>query len=302
MGWAFRLGLAASLDDRGWGRGTVAGMSAARPWSAAESAALLRVPTADDDKYSRGVVGLRTGSEEYPGAAVLGVEAAWRAGVGMVRYLGPRRAADLVLHRRPETVTADGRVQAWVVGSGTSAQTRTAAETSAVRTLLAGEVPVVVDAGALDLVPSAPAGASARLVLTPHDREHTALRRRLGRDEQPDREAAAADTATATGAVVLLKGGTTLIAAPGTGAPTLRSVTSGVGWLATAGTGDVLAGVLGALLSAYPDRPADAAATAAWLHGRAGALASERHGGGPIVALDVAHAVASVVGQLVSDR
>ncbi|WP_455132161.1 hypothetical protein [Microbacterium aurum] len=75
------------------------------------AAAVLRRPTGHDDKYSRGVVGLRTGSDAYPGAAVR---------VGMVRYLGPERPRALVLHRRPETVTADGRVQAWVIGSGTT--------------------------------------------------------------------------------------------------------------------------------------------------------------------------------------
>ncbi|MBF4561736.1 NAD(P)H-hydrate dehydratase [Microbacterium sp. VKM Ac-2870] len=276
-------------------------MSASRPWSAAESAALLRVPTAADDKYSRGVVGLRTGSDAYPGAAVLGVEAAWRTGVGMVRYLGPRRAADLVLQRRPETVTADGRVQAWVVGSGTSPDSRSDADTAAVRGILAGSVPVVVDAGALDLVERAADRGDDHppLVLTPHDREHAALRRRLGLAEPTDREAGVAETAAVTGATVLLKGGTTLIATPD---GELRSVTAGVGWLATAGTGDVLAGILGALLAANPDRPAGAASTAAWLHGRAGAAASDAHAGGPLVALDVAHAVASVVGELISSR
>ena len=80
--------------------------------SSADAAALVRVPTADDDKYSRGVVGFVTGSTRYPGAAVLGVEAALRTGVGMVRYLGPARPTDLVLQRRPEVVANDGRVQA----------------------------------------------------------------------------------------------------------------------------------------------------------------------------------------------
>ena len=79
---------------------------------------------------------MRTGSQAYPGAAVLGVEAAWRTGLGMVRYLGPERPSDLVLARRPETVTADGRVQAWVIGSGTDAAVRTAADTEALRGLL----------------------------------------------------------------------------------------------------------------------------------------------------------------------
>ncbi|WP_294978575.1 ADP/ATP-dependent (S)-NAD(P)H-hydrate dehydratase [uncultured Microbacterium sp.] len=276
-------------------------MSTPSPWTAPETATFLRVPTASDDKYSRGVVGMRTGSEEFPGAAVLGVEAAWRTGVGMVRYLGPRRAADLVLQRRPETVTAEGRVQAWVVGSGTSPTARTPAETAAVRTILSGDVPVVVDAGALDLVVAASAvtGDPAPLVLTPHDREHAALRDRLGLASAIGREQAALETAAVTGAVLLLKGSTTLIATP---EGTVRSVTSGVAWLATAGTGDVLAGILGALVAGAPDRVADAAACAAWLHGSAGAAASARHGGGPLVALDVARAVSSIVGELVSER
>jgi NAD(P)H-hydrate repair Nnr-like enzyme with NAD(P)H-hydrate dehydratase domain len=95
-----------------------------REWSRADTIPLLRVPTADDDKYSRGVVALRTGSDAYPGAAVLGVEAAWRAGAGFVRFVGERRAADAVIARRPETVTGSEagstRVGAWVIGSCTT--------------------------------------------------------------------------------------------------------------------------------------------------------------------------------------
>ena len=90
-------------------------------WTVQDAARVLRRPTAPDDKYSRGVLGIRTGSDQYPGAAVLGVEAAWRTGLGMVRYLGPSVPTSLVLQRRPETVTADGRVQAWLIGSGTDA-------------------------------------------------------------------------------------------------------------------------------------------------------------------------------------
>src|SRR6476620_7023894 len=105
-------------------------------WIPEDTARALRKPTAADDKYSRGVLGIRTGSEAYPGAAVLGVEAAWRTGLGMVRYLGPDRPTGLVLARRPETVTADGRVQAWVIGSGTDASARTPSDTAALRALL----------------------------------------------------------------------------------------------------------------------------------------------------------------------
>ena len=272
---------------------------------AARTARILRMPTADDDKSSRGVVGLRTGSADYPGAAVLGVSAAWHTGCGMVRYIGPSRAADMVLARRPETVTAPGRVQAWVIGSGTDAASRDAAETEALRAVLAGREPVVVDAGALDLAPD----ATAARILTPHAREFARLREALGLAPMGDREGEARQTAHEMGAVVLLKGAVTLVADPDGG---LRRIRSGVPWLATAGTGDVLAGAIGAVVAgavafgdATPERLADAAAAAAWLHGRAGALASARWGsrGGPIAALDVAdHLPRAVAEALASHR
>ena len=286
-------------------------------WTAEHAAGVLRMPTASDDKYSRGVLGVRTGSERYPGAAVLGVEAAHRTGLGMVRYLGPERPTALVLARRPETVTADGRVQAWLIGSGTDASERRAAETRALRDLLAGEVPVVVDAGALDLVADAPGGAPWRapVVVTPHDRELARLRDAAGLPAVDltgpgvDRTAAAVDTARALGVTVLLKGARTVVATP---AGVVRTVTSPTPWLATAGTGDVLGGILGALVAgaagaAEAGEEASAldvealgalAATAALVHGRAAAAASAARAGGPITALDVAEAVASVIGAL----
>ncbi len=286
-------------------------------WTAEHAAGVLRMPTASDDKYSRGVLGVRTGSERYPGAAVLGVEAAHRTGLGMVRYLGPERPTALVLARRPETVTADGRVQAWLIGSGTDASERRAAETRALRDLLAGEVPVVVDAGALDLVADAPGGAPWRapVVVTPHDRELARLRDAAGLPAVDltgpgvDRTAAAVDTARALGVTVLLKGARTVVATP---AGVARTVTSPTPWLATAGTGDVLGGILGALVAgaagaAEAGEEASVldvealgalAATAALVHGRAAAAASAARAGGPITALDVAEAVASVIGAL----
>ena len=75
-------------------------------FSAADAGQCIAVPSSADDKYSRGVLGIITGSARFPGAAVLGVEAALHTGVGMVRYLGPRNAARLVLQRRPEVVTS----------------------------------------------------------------------------------------------------------------------------------------------------------------------------------------------------
>lgn len=287
-------------------------------WTADEVARVLRQPTSADDKYTRGVVGLRTGSDRFPGAAVLGVDAAWRTGVGMVRYVGPPRAADLVLQRRPETVCADGRVQVWVIGSGTDAADRTDEEASALRGVLAGGTPVVIDAGALDVA----ADSSAPRILTPHDGEHARLRQLLGLDPDADRAAAVVSTAAATGAVVMLKGARTLIADPG---GVVRVVDVQTSRLATAGTGDVLAGVVGGLVAiaagrgggfgmppsgpgagstAASETPADAsaladlAAAAAWLHSRAGAAAVAARGGGPITALDVAEALPPLIGAL----
>lgn len=272
-----------------------------REWSRADTTALLRVPSADDDKYSRGVVALRTGSNAYPGAAVLGVEAAWRTGAGFVRYVGEGRAADAVIARRPETVTGPDagstRVDAWVIGSGTDAAHRPWDEERALHELLTGAVPVVVDAGALDLAN----GATAPLVVTPHAGEFARLRGGLGLGEGRDRAADAAEVADALGAIVLLKGSATLIAAPD-GA--VVSVSAAPAWLATAGAGDVLAGMIGALIAANTDAPlADVAASAAWLHGHAAAVASGTAGGRaghPIVALDVAEAIPSAIGDLLS--
>src|SRR3954451_339058 len=130
-------------------------MRAISGWTDADTAAEYRTPVPGDDKYSRGVVGVLTGSAESPGAAVLGVEGAARAGAGMVRYLGDEGAARYVLQRRPEVVTAPGRVQAWLRGSGMDASSRSEEVGERIRKALAENVPVVLDAGALDLAGSA---------------------------------------------------------------------------------------------------------------------------------------------------
>ncbi len=281
-------------------------------WTADDAARHLRRPIDRDDKYSRGVVGFRTGSAQYPGAAVLGVEAAWRTGVGMVRYLGPEFARTLVLQRRPETVTVEGRVQAWVVGSGTPVvnEDEPDAAPRAIREIFAGRVPVVVDAGALDHA----VGAGATCIVTPHDREHDRLRSRLGLApvDGAEREASALHTASALRGVVVLKGARTIVATP-SGWST--AVASGTPWLATAGTGDVLAGVIGAVVAGSlatgaggQDRTVHAgelgelAATGVWLHGRAASIAAEARGvgGGPVTALDVAEAMPAAVSELLA--
>ena len=273
-------------------------------WTLQDTARVLRGPTVDDDKYSRGVLGIRTGSDAYPGAAVLGVEAAWRTGVGMVRYLGLRVPTTLVLQRRPETVTADGRVQAWLIGSGTDAAHRSDAETASLRGILSSSLPVVVDAGALDLA----ADAVAPLIVTPHGREHARLRTMLGLTnhspgDDAERAASALETAAALGGTVVLKGSVTIVASPD---GWVRSVAVGTPWLATAGTGDVLAGAIGAVVAgAASDLELGAlGATGVWLHGRAGSLAASDLGGegGPITAGDVAAALPRAVAEVLAAR
>lgn len=244
-------------------------------------ARLLPRPSRDAQKYARGVVGVRAGSAEYPGAALLSVAGAASGLCGMVRYVGAPAVADRVRATHPEVV-GPGRVQAWVVGSGGGA--------SAGRELaaaLADGVPTVVDADALQHVeaPLPPA-----TVLTPHAGE---LARMLG-VERSAVEAAPlehARRATAYGCVVLLKGRHTLVAAPD---GRVRVTTTGVPWLATAGAGDVLGGLVGALLAAGLSSY-DAASVGSWLHGAAATLAS---GGGPLVAGDVARALPETLRRL----
>lgn len=293
-------------------------MSTPQPWRAADAARHLQVPTAASDKYSRGVVGLRTGSSAYRGAAVLGVEAAWRAGAGMVRYAGA--AGDEVLARRPETVLGTGRVQAWVIGSGMDLDALTDDERQGIDEVLAGRDPVIVDAGAI----SRARGAAAPVVVTPHAGEFSRLLDQLGLDVDAESgsatDAAVAHAAEALGHPVLRKGSRTLVADPD-GA--LIAVEAGTPWLSTAGTGDVLAGIIGAVVAADatraaadPAHVAALAATGAWVHGAAARVAARqldltRIGGDldarvgpghPITALDVATAVPAVVGALLRMR
>lgn len=274
-----------------------------REWTADDAAEWIVAPSAADDKYARGVLGVVTGSTDYPGAAVLGVEAAHRTGVGMVRYTGPRAVRAAVLARRPETVTVAGRVQAWLIGSGIDPGRRSFVLLGDLQHALADRLPVVVDSGALDLVGT----HTAPTVITPHRRELAALL--TAREIPVSIEEIRADpvgwaerAARELGVAVLLKGAVTLACDPDGDRYTVTAPTH---WLATAGTGDVLGGILGALLATHHERlsvDADAltalAATAAWVHGEAARRASAEVAGGPITALDVAEAVPGVIGML----
>ncbi|MFD9814218.1 NAD(P)H-hydrate dehydratase [Streptomyces sp. NPDC059080] len=253
----------------------------------ADVARLLPVPSAESDKYRRGVVGVVAGSARYPGAAVLAVAGALRGGAGAVRYVGP--AADAVLARFPETLVhagpphRAGRVQAWVIGPGLGD------EADAMDDVLAAEVPVLVDADGLRfLTPERVRARTAGTLLTPHAGEAAAL---LGGDRaavEAGRLRAARELAAAFGATVLLKGSTTLVA---DAAGPVRVNPTGTGWLATAGSGDVLSGLTGSLLAA--GLPARAAASAgAYLHGLAARFAAGPDGA-PVTATQVAGRLAA---------
>ena len=238
----------------------------------------------------RAAVLVVAGSPGMLGAAELCCRGAYRAGAGMVRLLVPGASPD----RLPvsEAVAVAGpaagwasdaldiaeRCQAVVVGPGLGRQPDTAAE---VRRLVERcPVPVVVDGDGLVAL-SAGAGAAgvgrrtaSPLVLTPHDGEFARL---AGAGPGDDRMSAASQLAADTAAVVLLKGSTTVVAAPGPGAAGLPEgvellvATAGSARLATAGSGDVLSGLIGAFM-ARGAAPAPAAAVAAHVHGRAAGL------------------------------
>jgi ADP-dependent NAD(P)H-hydrate dehydratase / NAD(P)H-hydrate epimerase len=259
---------------------------------AADIAAWWPRPGPASDKYSRGVVGIATGSATYPGAAVLSVSGALAGPTGMVRYAGS--AAPDVVRAHPSVVAVPrvseaGRVQAWICGSGLG--TDDAARTE-LRSVLATSLPVVLDADALTLLVDGQHAADLRrdapLVITPHDGE---FKRLAGEAPGADRVAAACKLAAWINGVVLLKGDRTIVATP---AGEAWANPTGTPALATAGSGDVLAGMLGSLLAGglAPER---AAIAAAYVHGLAGRRAAED---GPATSPDVANALRPVLADL----
>lgn len=255
---------------------------------AADVEALIPRTARESDKYRRGVVGVAAGSQHYTGAAVLCVGGALRGGAGMVRYVGEEAPANLVRARWPEVVVGDGRVQAWSVGSGGGSDAA-----KALATAVESQRPLVVDADALAAVRAQlPAGTPA--LLTPHAGELARLLDVPRPDVETRRLEHARRAASELGVTVLLKGSTTVIAAPD---GRVRVNPTGTPALATAGSGDVLAGLCGALLAGGLD-PLDAGSVGAWLHGLAGRLAAEH--GGAITAYDVVDALPRAFGAVQS--
>lgn len=258
-------------------------VSGARTHMVTDADVVAWVPERAPDAHKwRHAVWLIAGSPEMSGAALLCSTAALRGGSGYVRLSTPGVAdpaapTEAVLHPLPATdwsaEVLDGceRFAAVAIGPGSGRSDETVEQVRRVVALVGR--PLVVDGDALWAVGSDVAEVvkdrPAPTVLTPHDGEFERL---TGRPPGPDRIAAARGLAAATGAVVLLKGSTTVVASADGRCLLVRS---GDSRLATAGTGDVLTGLIAAHLALGAD-PLRAAAAAAHLHGRAAELGPRR--------------------------
>lgn len=270
----------------------------------------------DDHKYRAGYVAILAGSAAYPGAAWLASQAAYRTGAGYVRLLMTAGGAGAMRTRLVETVLAeigpgdylsdagpvlevlaDDRLGAAVVGPGLGRHPETV---QAVRkTVMESTVPMVLDADGIFAFAGAAETLRSRsgLVLTPHVGELALLLDRPARELSRTMLAAARGAAAATGQVVLLKGSSTIIAAPSGDA---RVVVQGPPQLASAGTGDVLSGVIGALLAKGLE-PFEAAYAGAWVHaeaGRIGAITSPQG----VLAGDLVELLPEAVAERVYER
>jgi hydroxyethylthiazole kinase-like uncharacterized protein yjeF len=253
-----------------------------RTWKARDTKKCIIIPSELDNKYSRGVLGVITGSAKFPGAAVLSTASASATGLGMIRFHSNSGLAHLVLHSNPEVVVQPGAVTAWLAGSGIDGK-RYSDVTTWLRhrwfTLLPKQsVPTILDAGALHL-----AGKFDQpTLITPHAGELARLLTQRGVtvtseaiEGNPKKWAVIASERL--GVVVLLKGSHTVVA----DGESIIELPVSTPWLATAGTGDVLAGIVGALVATNyieilndRNRLSEVAASAAYIHNSAALLAS----------------------------
>ncbi len=230
---------------------------------------VLRAPPADAHKYTRGLLAVIGG--EMPGAGALAARAAMRSGAGYVKLFAPHRSPatpdELVVDDAPlEQALADERVDALLIGPGLG---RSEASKARLNKALRADLPTICDGDALHLLTrDMLAPRAAPLVLTPHEGELAALCDTFGVVDA-EKTARLAALAQALDAVVVGKGPDTVIAAPGEPLWFTRPATS---WLSTAGTGDVLAGIIASRL-AYGGDPMQAAVEGVHLHAEAAHLA-----------------------------
>ena len=238
-------------------------------------------PGPDAHKYSRGMVAIIGGA--MPGAAELAAEAVLRSGAGYVLlFAGGGAQAPHAIVRKPFSPEAlnDKRIGALVIGPGLG---RDAEAEAQLDHALGSPGPLVIDGDALHLLDDARLATvrerDAAVIMTPHSGEFDAVFGK-GSASKIDRARAAAQRA---GAAIIFKGADTVIASP---QGLVRIAEAGNPWLSTAGTGDVLAGAIGAVLAAEPDAPFEAACAGVWLHAEAA-----RRLGAAFIADDLAKAL-----------
>lgn len=226
----------------------------------------LSAPADEAHKYARGLVAAVAG--EMAGAAALAAEAGARGGAGYVRLVGAQAIVDaphaiVRMSARDDRALSDERIACLLVGPGLG---RSEAAAEKLKAALDSGHAMVLDADALWLMAdNGPKSLPGNAILTPHAGEFARLFPDIG-GTAIDR---AMEAARRCGAVVLLKGATSVVAAPDGGACVADRASS---WLSTAGTGDVLAGLCAARLAVTRD-PYRAACEALWLHGEAARLA-----------------------------
>ncbi|WIM67601.1 NAD(P)H-hydrate dehydratase [Corynebacterium breve] len=269
-------------------------------------------PGPHDDKYTGGVVGIRAGSGKYPGAAILATAGAVNATPAMVRYVGPQALE--VVRAHPEVVVTEtladaGQVQAWVFGPGAGTD-----RTDELAELLARDTPLLIDADGITLIAESAelqkqlTRREAITVLTPHDGEFVRLREALGL-APGDRLAETEAMAQHLGCAVLRKGRATIIVEqPCDDVQThVHIVDAGNSWAATPGSGDVLAGLMGAFMARagaeFPKASQYSLSQAVTVHARAAHLSAQTEfGAGVSSASKIADAVPSAIAQLAYRR
>ena len=275
-----------------------------KKWTAKDASKCIITPSDLDHKYSRGVLGLITGSAQFPGAAVLTTASASATGLGMARFHSSSGLAHLVLHSTPSAVVQPGKVSAWLVGSGIHEKKYSDFTTWLrhrwFKLVRLQSVPTVLDAGALYLTGS----LEQPTLITPHSGELAKLL--TARGVQVTAEAIEGDpkkwvqnAADTLGVTVLLKGSVTYVANDSV----LIQLPVATPWLATAGTGDVLAGIIGALVATNTveilndyNHLAAVAATGAFIHARAAETASN---GGPVNAEAIIDFIPRVIASII---
>lgn len=275
----------------------------AKKWSAKDSARCILIPSELDHKYSRGTLGVITGSAQYPGAAVLTTSAALATGLGALRFHSSSGLAHLVLHKTPEALVQPGPVTAWIAGSGIDGRKYENFSTWLrhrwFKLLQLQSVPTLLDAGSLYLAGK----LNQPTLITPHAGELSKLLSLHGISASSELIEANPQewvlrASSALGVTVLLKGSITYVAHK----DYLIELPKATPWLATAGSGDALAGIIGALIATNyieilndSNRLADIAATGAFIHNRAALAAS---GGGPITASSLIAEIQQIVTKL----